>query len=153
MVQRRGHQPPPDKWQYSSLGLLGPVPWSVELAVDWIRCPAFHLFRLRGQLTNAHQLALRVPPSERLDSCPVLRVSYGDLVEDRRWPGVPEFLDDLLALTVDEFQGRERQVCAPIQAGPGQVVDPPPSARRLQTFQSRWDVRTNQGRDVIDVMF
>jgi len=42
-------------------------------------------------------LALLVPPGEPLDSCPVLRVSHEELVEDRRWPGVAEFLDELLA--------------------------------------------------------
>ena len=41
-------------------------------------------------------LALVVPASERLDNCPVLRVSHEGLAEDRRWPGVAEFLDELL---------------------------------------------------------
>ena len=42
-------------------------------------------------------LALEVPRGARQESCAVLRIDHEVLAESRRWPGVAEFLDELLA--------------------------------------------------------
>ena len=42
-------------------------------------------------------LALEVPRGKRLETCAVLRIDHEELAEARRWPGVAEYLDELLA--------------------------------------------------------
>jgi hypothetical protein len=42
-------------------------------------------------------LALLAPPGDRLADSPVVRVSHEELLEDRRWPSIAQFVDEWLS--------------------------------------------------------
>jgi hypothetical protein len=42
-------------------------------------------------------LALHVPPGDRLGDSAVVRVSHEELIEDRRWPSIAQFIDEWLS--------------------------------------------------------
>jgi hypothetical protein len=57
--------------------------------------PLSHLIFV-GHWPDGDLLALEVPPGPVPEGCAVLRVDHEDGAEARRWPGVAEFLDELL---------------------------------------------------------
>jgi hypothetical protein len=58
--------------------------------------PVTHLTFV-GDWPNGDLLALELPTGERPESCPVLRIDHETSAEGRRWPGVAEFLDEVLS--------------------------------------------------------